>query len=66
MSFQSSAQRARAALCPTFQKADFVETESHRSILSAIFFFFGEGKGGLRWWSTFTNYTVDKSITEKQ
>lgn len=42
VSFQPSAQKDRSALCPTFQKADFVETESHRPILSGYFFFFFE------------------------
>lgn len=40
-----SAQKGRSALCPTFEKADFVETESHRPILSGYFFSFFFGRG---------------------
>lgn len=29
-------------------------------------FIFGEVKMSLRWWSTFANYTVDRSVTVKQ
>lgn len=65
MRSQPSSQKGRPAQWPTFQQADFLESESH--IPSLFLCFFGEEvKGSLRWRGTLANYTADRSITGKQ